>query len=257
MQLENKTIIVTGSSSGIGVAAALLFAAQGAHLVLGARREDLLSQAVEQIVDGGGKAVSLPGDVRDETYAAELVRLAHTEFGGLDGAFNNAGIVGGTGPVPDMETANWHDVIATNLTSAFFAAKHQIPALLRNQSRRGQGGGALVFTSSFVGVTNGGMPGMGAYAASKAGLIGLTKSLAAEHGTAGIRVNALLPGGTRTAMASDDPVVQEQIAELHALKRLAAPEEIARAALFLLSDQSAFATGAAMLVDGGLSAKLV
>lgn len=257
MQLENKTIIVTGASSGIGVAAALLFAAQGAHLVLGARREDLLSQAVEKIVDGGGRAVWLPGDVRDETYAAELVQLAQAEFGGLDGAFNNAGIIGAMGPVSDMETANWHDVIATNLTSAFFAARHQIPALLRNRQERGQGGGALVFTSSFVGVTNGGMPGMGAYAASKAGLIGLTKSLAAEHGADGIRVNALLPGGTRTAMAGDDPLVQEQIAELHALKRLAAPEEMAHAALFLLSDQSAFATGTAMLVDGGLSAKLV
>ncbi len=250
MQLKNKTIIVTGASSGIGAAAARVFAAEGANVVIGARRGGLLDQLAGQIDQNNGKAVSLAGDIRDENYAIALVELAKAEFGGLDAAFNNAGILGEIGPVPDMETGNWHDVISTNLTSAFFAAKYQIPAM------KERGNGSIVFTSSFVGYTNGGMAGMSAYAASKAGLIGLAKSLASEHGADGIRVNALLPGGTKTAMSGDDPEIHEFIAGLHPLNRLAEPGEIAQAALFLLSDQSSFVTGGAMIADGGVSIQL-
>jgi NAD(P)-dependent dehydrogenase (short-subunit alcohol dehydrogenase family) len=250
MQLKNKTIIITGASSGIGAAAALLFAAQGANVVLGARRERLLHQLVTRIVEDDGQAVALAGDIREEAYAAQLVALAKSAFGSLDAAFNNAGITGEMMPIPDMEYTNWQDVIATNLTSAFFAAKHQIPAI------KERGGGSILFTSSCVGHTNGGLPGMGAYAASKAGLIGLAQSLSSEHGADGIRVNTLLPGGTKTAMAGDDPVVHAYIAGLHPLKRLAAPKEIAQTALFLLSDQSAFVTGSAMIADGGISIRL-
>ncbi len=250
MQLKNKTVIITGASSGIGAAAALLFAAEGANVVVGARREALLDQLVAQIIQRNGRAVSVAGDIKEEAYAVELVQLAKSEFGGLDAAFNNAGIMGDTSPIPDMQAKNWHDVIAVNLTSAFFAAKHQIPAM------KERGGGSILFTSSFVGHTNGGLSGMGAYAASKSGLIGLAQSLSSEHGADGIRANTLLPGGTKTAMAGDDPAVHEYIAELHPLKRMAAPEEIAQAALFLLSDQSAFVTGSAMIADGGISIKL-
>ncbi len=251
MQLNNKTVIVTGASSGIGAAAAVMFAAEGANVVLGARRETLLDQLVEQIIHSNGRAVSIAGDIKDEEYAAALVQLAKAEFGGLDAAFNNGGIMGDTSPIPEMETKNWHDVIATNLTSAFYAAKHQIPAM------KERGSGSILFTSSFVGHTNGGMPGMGAYAASKAGLIGLAQSLSSEHGADRIRANTLLPGGTKTAMAGDDSVAHEYIAGLHSLKRMATPEEIAQVALFLLSDQSAFVTGSAMIADGGVSTRLV
>lgn len=250
MQLNDKTIIITGASSGIGETAAVLFASEGANLVLGARREALLGQLATKINDSGGSAVFLAGDVREESFAADLVGLATAEFNGLDGAFNNVGMVGETVAVPDMETANWNDVIATNLTSAFFAAKHQIPALKRS------GRGSIVFTSSFVGYANAGMPGMGAYAASKAGLIGLAKSLSAEHGGDGIRVNTLLPGGTRTAMAGEDREIHDYIAGLHPLGRMADPAEIAEAALFLLSNRASFVTGSAMTVDGGISIRL-
>jgi len=250
MQLNNKTIIITGASSGIGETAAVLFAAEGAKLVLGARREALLRQLATKINDSGGSAVFLAGDVWDEAYADRLVQLATAEFSGLDGAFNNAGMMGDTVAVPDMETANWNDVIATNLTSAFFAAKYQIPALKK------RGRGSVVFTSSFVGYANAGMPGMGAYAASKAGLIGLAQSLSAEHGADGIRVNTLLPGGTRTAMAGDDPEIHDYIAGLHPLGRMADPEEIAEAAMFLLSNRAPFVTGSAMTADGGISIRL-
>ncbi|MHA6686684.1 SDR family oxidoreductase [Mesorhizobium sp. A556] len=251
MELENKSIIVTGASSGIGAAAALLFAEEGANVVLGARRPAELETLVGTINRGNGRAVCLAGDVKDEAYADALVDLATREFGGLDGAFNNAGIVGEMGPVPDMGIGNWNDVISVNLTAAFLAASAQIPAM------RKQGGGSIVFTSSFVGFSNGGMPGMAAYAASKAGLIGLAQSLASDHAAEGIRVNALLPGGTVTPAGGEgNPGVMEFIANLHPMKRMASAREIAQAALFLLSDRSSFMTGSPMIVDGGMSVRL-
>ena len=246
MTLDGKTIIITGASSGIGAAAASLFAGEGANVVLGARRDHLLKDLAARITEAGGKAAWLAGDVCEEAFAKDLVDLAVSRFGRLDGAFNNAGTTGELGPIPDMSADNWHQVLATNLTSAFHAAKHQIPELRKREA------GSIVFTSSFVGHTIG-LPGMGAYAAAKAGLIGLTQVLAAEHGPEGIRVNALLPGGTKTDMAGDDPGFHEFVRGLHALKRMAAPEEIAQAALFLLSDQSSFVTGTALLADGGNS----
>lgn len=251
MELENKTIIITGASSGIGAAASLLFAQEGANVVLGARRTDKLQTLCGQITQSNGQAVYLAGDVQDPEYAQALVDLATSRFGRLDGAFNNAGMMGNMASVPDMDARNWQDVIATNLTSAFFAAKAQLPALMQHD------GGSMVFTSSFVGHSNGGMPGMGAYAASKAGLIGLVQSLAIEHGADAVRVNALLPGGTQTAMAGDDPDVHAFIAGLHPLKRLAQPRDIAQAALYLLSERAGFVTGSAMMVDGGVSARLI
>lgn len=251
MELENKSVIVTGASSGIGAAAASLFAAEGANVVLGARRADELEIIASAINRNSGRAVFLSGDVKDEGYADALVDLAVNEFGGLYGAFNNAGIVGDMGPVPDMGIGNWQDVMLVNLTAAFLAAKAQIPAM------RKQGGGSIVFTSSFVGYSNGGMPGMGAYAASKAGLIGLVQSLASDHAAEGIRVNALLPGGTITPSGGEGNAdVLEFIANLHPMKRMASPKEIAQAALFLISDRSSFMTGSPMIADGGMSVRL-
>tara|TARA_R110000744_G_scaffold330896_1_gene436346 strand:- start:1668 stop:2438 length:771 start_codon:yes stop_codon:yes gene_type:complete len=246
MELNNKTFIVTGASSGIGAAAALLLAAKGANVVLGARRQAELDQLAGQIKQSSGKAVCLSGDVSDEMYAQALVNCAKDEFGGLDGAFNNAGTTGELGPVPDMQSDNWHKVIGVNLSSGFYAAKYQIPLLREN------GGGSIVFTSSFVGHTVG-LPGMAAYAAAKAGLIGMTQVLAVEHGAENIRVNALLPGGTMTAMAGDDPGFHEVVRGLHALKRMAEPSEIAQVAVFLLSESASFVTGSAIVADGGNS----
>ena len=154
--------------------------------------------------------------------------------------------------VPDMSIENWNTVIAVNLTSAFWAAKSQIAAMKR------QGSGSIVFTSSFVGFSNGGMPGMGAYAASKAGLNGLVQSLAAEHAADGIRINSLLPGGTITPAGGEgNQEALDFIASLHPMKRMAAAEEIAQAALFLLSDRAQFMTGSPMIVDGGMSVRLL
>lgn len=247
--LANKVAIVTGASSGIGLAAAQLFAAEGAKVVLAARRSAPLEQALASIVDAGGTAVLLAGDVGDEAFNRALVELARERFGGLDVAFNNAGGLGPLRPTVDVALADWEDALRVNLTSAFLAAKYQVPAMLERN------GGSLVFTSTFVGYTVG-MPNMAAYAAGKSGLVGLTQALAAELGPRGVRVNALLPGGTDTPMGrvvTNTPEAVAYVAGLHALKRLAQPQEIARAALYLASDASSFTTGTALLVDGGIS----
>ena len=132
MQLKDKTIIITGASSGIGAAAAFLFSREGAKLVLGARREKELMSIMGQINQSNGNAICLAGDVGDEDYNRMLVEMAENTYGGLDVAFNNAGTMGNPVPVPDMETENWNAVLHTNLTSAFYAAKHQIPAMKRS-----------------------------------------------------------------------------------------------------------------------------
>lgn len=247
--LAGKVAIIAGASSGIGRAAAVLFAREDAAVVAGARRQAELDALVGEIAEAGGRAAALAGDVTDEGYAPALVALAEERFGGLDIAFNTAGMVGPMAPTPEVTPSAWRETVETNLTSAFLAARHQIPAMLR------RGGGSLVFTSTFVGYTVG-FPGVAAYAASKSGLIGLVQALAVEFGGRGIRVNALLPGGTETEMYREFAKTQEErdfITGLYPMKRLASPEEMARSALYLASDASSFTTGTALLVDGGVS----
>lgn len=247
--LIDKIAIITGASSGIGRAAAMLFAAEGAKLILCARGKSALDGVADEIREQGGEAVAIAGNVKNEAVAKALVEAARDTFGGLDIAFNNAGTVGEMAPVPDISVAGWRETLDVNLTSAFLAAKYQIPAMLA------QGGGSLIFTSTFVGHTVG-FPNLGAYAASKAGLIGLVQVIAAEFGAKRIRANALLPGGTDTPMGREvvnTPEIRSFVEGLHALKRLAEPDEIARSALFLASEASSFMTGTALLVDGGMS----
>jgi NAD(P)-dependent dehydrogenase (short-subunit alcohol dehydrogenase family) len=248
-RLKGKVAIVTGASAGIGRAAAKLFAAEGAKVVVAARRAAELEALVAEITRDGGTAVSLAGDVQSEAFSQALVALAVSRFGRLDIAYNNAGTLGEMGPSTGITEAGWSAALATNLTSAFLGAKHQIPAMLES------GGGSIIFTSTFVGYSFA-FPGTAAYAASKSGLIGLTQALAAEYGAQGVRVNAILPGAVETEMyrgMNDTAESQAFVTGLHALKRVAKPEEIARSALYLASDDSSFVTGTASLVDGGAS----
>jgi len=247
--LEGKTAIITGASTGIGRACALLFAREGAKVVLSARNEGALRELEVEITAQGGAVEILAGDLRDPGLGEALVQRAVSAFGGLDIAVNNGATMGELNVATEMTEANWRDVIEVNLTAPFLHAQHQARAMLE------RGGGSLIFVSSFVGYTVG-MPGMAAYAAAKAGMIGLAKTMAAELGAQGIRVNALLPGGTDTPLGREFASTEEArafVRGLHALKRQAAPEEIAQAALFLASNASSFVTGTALLADGGVS----
>lgn len=249
--LKDKVALITGASSGIGHATARLFARHGARLVITGRDAARLAALKAQIEEGGGQALALAGDVRDEGHARALVAAAVDAFGGLDIAFNNAGDLGPMSPTSEVALEDWRHALDVNLTAAFLGAKHQLPVLVE------RGGGALIFTGTFVGHTVG-FPGMAAYAASKAGVIGLTKALAAEYGGRNVRVNALLPGGTDTPMGlavADSPEAVAHVRSLHALERMATPEEIAGSALYLASDLGAFTTGVALLADGGVSVK--
>jgi NAD(P)-dependent dehydrogenase (short-subunit alcohol dehydrogenase family) len=250
-RLNGKVAIVTGASSGIGRAAAKLFAHNGARLVVNARRASELDDLVAEIAAAGGNAIALAGDAADEETAKQAVGAAIEHFGGLDIAFNNAGTLGEMGPVGNISMEGWQETWRVNTTSAFLAAKYQMPVMARN------GGGSIIFTSSFVGYTAG-FPGVAPYAASKAAIVGLVQALAVEGGSDNVRVNAILPGGTDTAMNMANlpgaaPGTRDFLNGLHALKRLARPEEIAETALHLASDAASFVTGSAMIVDGGVS----
>ncbi len=248
-RLNNKVAIITGASSGIGRATAKLFAAEGAKVVVGARRQAELDTLVAEIEAAGGEAIAVAGDVRSEDYQKRLVATAVEHYGKLDIAFNNAGTLGEAGPTTGVSEAGFADTLAINLTASFLAAKHQAGAMEKN------GSGSIIFTSTFVGYSYA-FPGVAAYAASKSGLIGLTQALAAEYGPKNIRVNSILPGAVDTDMyrdMNDTPEKRAFITALHALKRVASPEELARPVLYLASDDASFVTGTASLVDGGTS----
>lgn len=244
--LNNKVAIITGASSGIGRATALLFAAEGAAVVINARGERALNEVAETIANLGGRVHQVVGDAGLAQTHERLVRAAADRFGGLDIAVNNAGAVGAIKPLAELSFEEWHHTLNANLTSAFLGAQSQVPSMLE------RGGGAIVFTSSFVG-TSVGLPGMAAYGAAKAALMGLVKGLTADYAVKGIRANALLPGGVDTAMAGDD-AQKEWAASLHAMKRIASPEELAQAALFLASPMASFVAGSALYADGGNAA---
>jgi len=247
--LEDKVVIVTGASSGIGRAATLLFASVGAHVIAAARRTQALAEVRAQAAALRGSVVDIPGDVTQEDFHSRLVDAAIGRFGRLDGAFNNAGTLGVSAPIERIRLGDWAKTLDTNLTSAMLAARAQIPEMAA------KGGGSIVYTGSFVGVTAG-LPAMAAYAASKAGLLGLVRVLAVEAAASNVRVNAIVSGGVDTPMgraAATSPDTMSFVQNLHATKRIAYPEEIAQAAMFLLSDAASFITGAPIPVDGGVS----
>lgn len=244
--LQDQVAIITGASAGIGAATARLLSAHGAAVVLNARHPAALHALAAAIEADGGRACVVAGDVTDADTHQRCVDAALQHFGGLDIAINNAGSTGAIRPLAELSAAEWDATLQSNLGAAFLAARAQIPALLQ------RGGGAMVFTSSFVG-SSVGLPGMAAYGAAKAGLMGLVKGITADYAAQGIRANAVLPGGTLTAMAGDE-AQQAWAAGLHAMKRLAQPEEIAAAILFLASPLASFVAGSALYVDGGNAA---
>ena len=242
--LEGKVAIITGASRGIGAVAARAFATAGAGVVLAARDADALSAVAEQITARGGRALAVPTDVGDPGAVAHLVRKTIDVFGRLDAAFNNAG-GGGHPPTPlaDVAVADFDTVVRINLRGIFLCMKYEIPAM------RASGGGAIVNMSSTAGLR--GVGGIGAYVASKHGIIGLTKSVALDYARHGIRANAVAPGPIATERLVLPEAQREQFVRTIPVQRVGRPEEVAAAVIWLCSDQASFITGATIPIDGG------
>jgi NAD(P)-dependent dehydrogenase (short-subunit alcohol dehydrogenase family) len=245
-------VIVTGGASGIGRAVADRIAADGGAVVIAGRRRDAGERAAEQLRAGGGRALFVAADVTVERDAERLVAAAVTEFGRLDGAVNNAGGVSAAGPVHTVGGGAWHAELEQNLTSVFYCLKFQIPAMIGSAD-----GGSIINNASTGGVR--GIPGLAAYAAAKHGVVGLTRSAALECAGRGVRVNALVTGNVDTplyrGLLGAPPEGELPGPAPNPTGRVATPGEVASFAAFLLSDESAFITGAALAIDGGVTAQ--
>ncbi|GIF63603.1 short chain dehydrogenase [Asanoa ishikariensis] len=241
--------MVTGGTQGMGLAFARRAAAEGARVVIGARDKERGDQVVDELRSAGGSAVFVPTDVTVEEEMARLVDTAVSEFGRLDGAFNNAG-GGPMASIREADSGMWHRSLALNLTSVFYGLKYQLPAIVA------AGGGAIVNNASVSGVK--GDPTQAAYNAAKHGVIGLTRSAALDVARSGVRVNALVTGLIDTPMwqgvVNRDPVAAERYLSTQPTGRAGTAEEVAALTAFLLSDESAFVSGAAIAIDGAFSA---
>lgn len=244
--LEGKICIITGAGSGIGRAAAVAMAAEGAHVVIADVREDVLKETAELISRHGGVVRTCRADVSKEEDVAGLVAFTTEEFGKLDCAVNNAGIEGDTyKPLADYPTSVWSDVIAINLTGVYFCMKHELPHLVTSK-------GCIVNMASVGGLC--GSRFGSAYHASKHGVVGLTRAAAVEYGDKGVRINAVAPGVIRTAMSDrflHGGELDAQVTAKYPLGRLGDPEEVAQAIVWLCSAGASFITGHVLPVDGG------
>lgn len=247
ISLDNRVVLISGGGSGIGRAAAGLAAARGASIVIG----DIDLRAAERVAAdlGADRAMAHVLDVTDPSSCAAIVAATEARFGRLDGLVSAAGLTGAAAPLADCPLDTWNSVLAVNLTGMFLLMQPAIRLMLSN------GGGSIVNLSSVAGLVA--VPDQVQYIASKFGVIGLTKSAAIDYAAQGIRANAVCPGGTRTPMLADwveaDPSRERFLAAGHPLGRIAEPEELAEALVWLLSDAASFVTGAVLTVDGGLT----
>ncbi|WP_308311130.1 glucose 1-dehydrogenase [Streptomyces sp. GbtcB6] len=248
--LQGKVVMVTGASSGIGAAAARLFAAEGAAVTVMARREDKLRELAEGMAAVGGKVLVTAGDVTSPADVERAVTAAVTAYGRLDAAFNNAGWGSIGTPLHETDDSVFEQIMDVNVRGVWNCLKRQLPVMVR------QGSGAIVNTCSTAGAFATGA--IAPYVAAKHAVLGLTRAAAAEYGAHGVRVNALMAGSTRTELMETEmeriPGLEQAAVARAIQRRLGDPDEVARAALWLCSDQASFVTGAAMPVDGGCSA---
>lgn len=246
----DRSVLVTGAGSGIGRATSQLFAAEGARVVAVDQDEADAEKTVALIKEAGGDALAIAADVSSEADCRGMVERTVAAYGKLNIAFNNAGVGASGFAVADEEEIAFSRLIDVNLKGVFLSMKYEVPAMLA------AGGGAIVNTASVAGLV--GERGIGAYAASKHGVVGLTRTAALDYIGRGIRINAVCPGATCTRILADwfqDPKVEQFILSRHPIGRIAEPEEIGRAVLFLASDDASFVVGQALAVDGGLTAQ--
>lgn len=251
-QFAEKVAFVTGGGSGIGRETALAFARESAKVVVADIVPEGAQETVQMILQAGGQADCVTGDVSKSSDVEKFIRFTVERFGRLDYACNNAGIGGDQKPVADLSEENWNKVIGINLTGVFFGMKYEIPEMIK------AGGGAIVNIASILGTV--GFAAAGAYVAAKFGVVGLTKTAAIEYATAGIRVNSIGPGFIYTPLLTkagfeEGTDTYNYIAGLHPMKRMGKPQEIAEAVVWLCSDKASFVTGHQMLVDGGYTAQ--
>lgn len=246
--LDGQIALVTGAASGMGRATALVFAREGAKVVLGDRDSDGCDETADLITQMGGDSISTKVDVSNSEHVQSFVDLAISTYGRVDCAFNNAGVEGATAPTADYDESAWDQVISVNLKGVWLCMKAEINAMLRS------GGGAIVNTSSIFGAA--GSWNMPAYIASKHAVVGVTKAAALDHAQQGIRVNCVQPGSIKTPMLmerflAEHPDMEEVLIAAHPIGRMGAPDEVSNAVAWLCSKQASFVTGVSLPIDGG------